>query len=57
MKSIVMTTKLPEPITMGDAGVFETGKARDNIDDALADQLLKRQFPKFKEVKGGSENG
>lgn len=50
MKTIVMTTESPSPVNMDAAGVFETGVARQIDNDELADLLLGRSFPEFKEV-------
>lgn len=52
MKRIVMITETTETVKMGDAGQFKTGIPVD-VDDALADALLKRQYPKFKEAAPG----
>ncbi|MDD2367339.1 MAG: hypothetical protein PHN84_14365 [Desulfuromonadaceae bacterium] len=54
MKTIVMTTESATPVKMGQAGIFETGKAVTVADDALAGSLLKRSFPKFKEANAKS---
>ncbi len=48
MKQIVMTTETKEAVKMGAAGVFRTGVPVE-VDDALADSLLKRKYPKFAE--------
>ena len=63
MKKIVMTTESPTPVSMGAAGVFETGKEVLVDDGELAGQLLNRSFPKFveftdkpaKQIKSTSE--
>jgi hypothetical protein len=49
MKRIVMTTETKETVTMGKAGKFVTGAPVPVEDDAQADALLARAFPKFKE--------
>lgn len=50
MKNIVMTTETKEALKMGKAGVFKTGVPVPVADDALADSLLQRTYPKFEEV-------
>jgi hypothetical protein len=52
MKKIVMTTETKETVNMGPAGCFKTGVPVPVDDDALADSLLKRSFPKFEEYMG-----
>lgn len=49
MKTIVMTTESVTPVNMQGAGRFETGKPQ-TVENAVAESLLKRNFPKFQEV-------
>lgn len=52
MKRIVMTTETTEAVTMGNLQ-FRTGIPVE-VDDALADNLLRRRFPRF---AAAPENG